>query len=332
MSQQLNVTLEDVARHARVSLATASRVLNGSTRVVREDLRERVLAAASELRYTPNAQAQALARATTSTVGLITHDIGDPYFSAMARGVLHAATEHGLLVMIASTYRDPAREVAYVAALRAQRARAILLAGSAFDDPDYAAALDREVQSFLASGGRVACVTDHGIEVDTVVPANREGAAALARALLEAGHRRFAVLTGPPRLVAVRDRFAGFGEALREAGVALEPDQVVEGEFTRDGGHAAATELMRRGVRATAVFALNDVMAMGALAALREAGVDVPGELSLVGFDDIPVVQDLTPPLTTLRLPLEEKTGPSARAVKSTSRSLRMVPPQHVLD
>lgn len=306
MAETTHITLEDVARSAHVSLATASRVLNGSTRVVREDLRKRVLAAARELGYVPNAQAQALARATTTTVGLITHDVGDPYFSTMARGVLRVATEQGLLVMIASTYRDPARELAYISALRAQRARAILLAGSGFEDPGYARALSAELHSYLRTGGRVACVTPHGVDTDTVMLPNREGAAALARTLLELGHRRFAVLTGPARLTTVRHRLEGFQHALADAGVPLPPDHIIESDFTRDGGYAAATELLRRGLNPTAVFAVTDVMAMGALTALREAGVDVPGDLSLVGFDDIPGVQDLACPLTTYRLPLEE--------------------------
>jgi LacI family transcriptional regulator len=306
MSEHANVTLERVAQHARVSLATASRVLNGSTRVVRDDLRERVLASAAELGYVPNANAQALARATTSTVGLVTHDIGDPYFSAIARGVVRVATEHDLLVMIVSTDRDPEREVAYVSTLRAQRTRAIVLSGSGFEDPGYVRALDSELRPYLSAGGRVACVTRHGVAVDTVVPHNREGAAELARMLLELGHRRFAVLAGPRRLTTARDRFEGFRDALLEAGVELRPDQVVHGEFNREAGHAAALELARSGPWATAVFAVNDVMAVGALAALREAGVDVPGAVSLVGFDDIPMVRELACPLTTFWLPVEE--------------------------
>jgi len=306
LSEHANVTLERVAQHARVSLATASRVLNGSTRVVREDLRERVLAAAAELGYVPNANAQALARATTSTVGLVTHDIGDPYFSAIARGVVRVATEHDLLVMIVSTDRDPAREVAYVSTLRAQQTRAIVLAGSGFEDPAYVRALDSELRPYLSTGGRVACVTQHGVAVDTVVPHNRQGGAELARMLLGLGHRRFAVLAGPPYLTTARDRCAGFRDALLEAGVELPPEQIVHGSFTRDAGNAAVLELVRGGLWATAVFAVNDVMAVGALAGLREAGVDVPGAVSLVGFDDIPMVRELACPLTTFWLPVEE--------------------------
>ncbi|MEU5682974.1 LacI family DNA-binding transcriptional regulator [Streptomyces venezuelae] len=302
----LHVTLESVARTAGVSLATASRALNGTARV-RDDLRSRVLAAAARLGYIPNAHAQALASSSNNTVGVICHDVGDPYFAAIASGVMAAAAERGLLVMLASTFREAGREIAYVSMLRAQRARAVLLIGSGFQDPSWERELAAELTPYVRSGGRVAVVSRHrSLRVDTVLPENREGAAALARALLGLGHRDFAVLTGPERLTTVADRLAGFRAALAEAGVALPRDRVVEGTFTRDGGYAAAAELLRRGRPPTCVFAVTDVMAVGALAALRERGVRVPDDVSLAGFDDIPLVRELTPPLTTVALPLPE--------------------------
>lgn len=299
-------TLDDVAQRAGVSLATASRVLNASGgRAVGERLRARVLAATEELGYIPNAHAQALAGAATSIVGVITHDISDAYFSAIARGAMRVASEHGLLVMLASTFRDPQREIAYVSALRAQRARAILLLGSGFEDRAYARTMNAEIRPYRKVGGRVAVVSHHDLPVDAVVPDNRGGAVAVARALLDLGHRDLAVVRGPSRLTTVAHRLEGFREALAAAGLCLDDDQVVDGDFTRDGGYQATAELLGRGLRASAIFCLNDVMAVGALAALRDRGVEVPGEVSLAGFDDIPVVRDLTPSLTTVRLPLE---------------------------
>ncbi|WP_158888419.1 LacI family DNA-binding transcriptional regulator [Amycolatopsis anabasis] len=300
-----HVTLEDVARAARVSLATASRVLNGTTNV-RSDLRERVLSAAADLAYTPNAHAQALAGASHRTVGVICHDVSDPYFAAIARGVMRVAGDSGLLVMLASTFRDPRKEIAYVSMLRAQRASAILLIGSGFEDRDWERAMAAELEPYRRGGGQVAVVSRHrSLKVDTVQPENRKGAAALAEALLGLGHRKFAVLAGPRTLTTVVDRLGGFREALAEAGVELAETEIVEAPFTRDGGYAAMSELLARGLTATCVFAVADVMAIGALTALREAGVSVPGDVSLAGFDDIPVVRDLTPALTTVALPLE---------------------------
>lgn len=306
MDTRPHVTLEDVARAAEVSLATASRALNGTTRV-RSDLRERVLAAAEKLAYTPNAHAQALAGATHHTVGVICHDVSDPYFAAISRGIMRVAADNGMLVILASTFRDPQKEIAYVSMLRAQRASAILLIGSGFEDRAWERALAAELDPYRRGGGQVAVVSRHrSLRVDSVQPENRDGAAKLAQALLDMGHRRFAVLTGQRTLTTVVDRLAGFRSALAEAGVELAEDHIVEGAFTRDGGHAAMSELLRRGLDATCVFAVTDVMAIGALSALREAGLSVPDDVSLAGFDDIPVVRDLTPPLTTVALPLEE--------------------------
>ncbi|WP_119287731.1 LacI family DNA-binding transcriptional regulator [Streptomyces sp. YIM 130001] len=298
------VTLDAVARTAGVSPATASRALNGTTRV-REDLRTRVLAAADELGYIPNAHAQALASSSNNTVGVICHDVSDPYFAAISSGVMRAAAEHELLVMLASTFREPDREIAYVSMLRAQRARAILLIASGIEDRAWERSLDTELAAYQNGGGRVAVVSRHrSLRVDTVLPENRAGATALARALLGLGHREFAILTGPARLTTVSDRLAGFRDGLAEAGVRLPRERVITGAFTRDGGHDAAVELLRRGDRPSCVFAVTDVMAVGALAAFREHGLRVPEDISLAGFDDIPLVRELTPPLTTVALPL----------------------------
>jgi LacI family transcriptional regulator len=305
MQARTHVTLQEVARAADVSLATASRALNGMR--VTPHLRERVLLAAEQLAYTPNAHARALAGAGHRTVGVICHDVSDPYFAAVAGGVMRIAGDNDLLVMLASTFRDPEREVAYVSMLRAERARAILLIGSGFEDPHWERALEAELKPYLDGGGRVAVVSRHrSLRVDSVLPENRAGAAAMARALLDMGHRRFAVLTGPPALTTVADRLGGFRDELRKAGVPLAAADIVEGPFTRDGGYGAMTELLTRGFQGTCVFAVTDVMAIGACAAVRDHGLSVPDDVSVAGFDDIPIVRDLTPPLTTVALPLQQ--------------------------
>jgi LacI family transcriptional regulator len=319
-------TLDAVARAAGVSLATASRVLNGGNRVVKAEYRDKVLAAAERLQYMPNAHAQALARSTSSTVGVILHDVADPYFSVIAAGVMRAAHTHDLLVMMASTFRDPDRELAYVASLHAQRARAILLIGSGFDDPDYLRRMSAQLAAYRAAGGRVACISNHStLPADVVVPENRQGGEDLAQALLDLGHRRFAVITGPDRLITVADRFAGVRAALDRAGVRLPDADVADGGFTRDGGYAAMSELLDAGTRATAVCVLSDVMAIGALSACRDHGLSVPDDLSLAGFDDIPIVRDLQPPLTSVHLPLDELGARALELALSEPRARRRI-------
>ncbi|SNS17106.1 transcriptional regulator, LacI family [Streptosporangium subroseum] len=291
-------TLEDVARHAGVSLATASRVLNGSTRQVGASLRAKVELAAAQLGYRTNVAAQTLAKGASNVIGLVVHDLTDPYFAALADGAMRVAESQALMVMVGTTHRDAEREIAFVSTLNAQRVCAVLLAGSRIADPHVTRRLREELDRYRDTGGRVACVGQDLLGVNTVVPSNHEGAAALARALAELGHRRFAVLAGPPGLITARDRVAGFAGALDALG--LPAPQVVHGSFDRDGGYTAASQVSG----ATCVFAVNDVMAVGALAAFRDRGIRVPDDVSVAGFDDIVTLRDLVPALSTVRLPL----------------------------
>ncbi|SEL80979.1 LacI family transcriptional regulator [Streptacidiphilus jiangxiensis] len=300
--------MQQVAHHAGVSLATASRVLHGSgSRTVGEELRRRVEAAAQELRYVSNAPAQALARATSSVVGLIVHDVADPYFGAIAAGAMRAAREQRLMVMIAATFREPGLELEYLRGLRAQRARAVILAGSGTADAAATAELAEEIAGFEADGGRVVCIGERGPDLDTVAMANRAGGGLAVRGLWELGHRRIGVVSGPSELLTVRHRLDGARRALRALGAPLPLRAVVEGDFTRAGGRAAAVRLMTEQPDLGALLVLNDVMAAGALAGLRDdLGLAVPTRVSVVGFDDVPFAADLSPALSTVRLPLEQ--------------------------
>ncbi|MPY81513.1 MAG: substrate-binding domain-containing protein, partial [Actinophytocola sp.] len=149
-------------------------------------------------------------------------------------------------------------------------------------------------------------VSQRGLPAHTLKPQNRGGARALARSLVGLGHRRFAVLAGPTELFTAKERLAGFREGLRAEGVDLDRNAVLRGPFTRDGGHAVAADLAAHGRGPTCVFAVNDVMAVGAMTAFREAGLDVPRDISVAGFDDVVGARDTWPPLTTVRLPLQD--------------------------
>jgi LacI family transcriptional regulator len=299
-------TLAEVAKTAGVSLATASRVLSGSGYRVRVELRQRVLAAARSLNYVPNAHAQALVRARTHVVGVVTHDVSDPYFAEIVRGAQRVATAAGCLTIICNTYRDPDREVEYVRLLHAQRVEAIILAGSGRDDRRYGQKMSAAVEAYLATGGRLVVISRHHLPGDAVLPDNFGGARALAHHLADLGHRRLAVISGPPQLTTTRDRLEGFRQGLRERGLDLPSEAVLPGDFSRNSGEAAGEELLRRALPVTAVFALNDQMAVGALSAFRRAGLRVPQDVSLAGFDDMAIARDVTPTLTTVRVPMEE--------------------------
>ena len=310
MHQVRRVTLQDVADQAGVSLTTASRVVNEGARRVGPGLAQRVNQAVAELGYTANLQARAVATGQSTMIGVVVHDIADPYFSSIAAGLIEAAEARQLLVCMSSTAATEVAEREYVALMRAQRARAVILIGSRTDDTAAREALRAEIAAFTGSGGRAVAVGQDLLGVDTVLPENAAGAEALARAMVAVGHRRFAVLAGPRGLLTARDRLDGFRAGLAAWNVPLEAAQVVYGPFTRDGGYEAMSAVLAAAGPGQAalpdcVFAVTDVMAMGALARLRAGGLAVPADIALAGFDDIGTLRDVYPPLTTVRLPLK---------------------------
>jgi LacI family transcriptional regulator, galactose operon repressor len=329
------VTLQDVADRAGVSLTTASRVVNDGSRKVGKALADRVHKAVAELGYTANLQARAVATGQSTMIGVALRDISDPYFSSIAAGLIEVANGEvvgggRLLVCMSSTAADEEAEREYVALMRAQRARAVVLVGSRSDNTAAREALRAELHAFTRSGGRAACIGQDLLGVDTVLPENRAGAEALARALAALGHRRFAVLAGPRSLLTGQDRTSGFRDGLNAWSVKLDPARVVHGDLSRDGGYAAMSEILAAGEPLPdCVFAVSDIMAVGALARLRAAGIDVPGDIALAGFDDISTLRDVYPPLTTVRLPLKRLGEIAARLVLSDDdapRRPRVVP------
>ena len=308
------VTLDDVAREAGVSLATASRALNGSTRKVADSYRARVEAAATRLGYTANLSAQATARGTSAIIALLVADIADPYFGQIASGVARGADEAGLVVTVAITERDPEREVRLVRALRGQRPRGLILAASR-SSSELSRELGAEIDMLAAAGGRVVALGGAGGGlggaggglggVRSVTVDNRGGAQALGAALTDRGYRRALVLAAAEGTVTSDDRVGGFVAGFTEGGGA-EP-AVLRGTFTRESGYELMTRALADGVESgTVVFGISDVVAIGALAALREAGREVGADIALAGFDDIPTGRDVTPALTTVRIPLDE--------------------------
>ncbi|MBX7444435.1 MULTISPECIES: LacI family DNA-binding transcriptional regulator [unclassified Arthrobacter] len=315
-------TLTEVARLAGVSPATASRVLNGSARKPGPDIAERVRQAAESLGYVPNAQAQGLAKSSSGLIGLIVHDIADPYFSAIARGVQEAAREQRKMVLLATTGGGPAEEKEAVAAFAARRADSIVIAGSRSrrpGDTEGNAELAAELDRYCRNGGRVA-VVGHPVVGATApegyhvvqVP-NQELAGQLATELAKDWDGKFVIIGGPEGLFTSDDRIRGFQEGLERAG--RQPAEVLRNSFNRTGGFEAGLQLAAR-IKAEqseggehtklCIFAVNDVMAIGAAAALRAEGLRIPRDAAIAGFDDIETLRDFRPALSTVRLPLEE--------------------------
>ncbi|HVW18194.1 MAG TPA: LacI family DNA-binding transcriptional regulator [Solirubrobacteraceae bacterium] len=296
-------TLEAVGRAAGVSRATVSRVVNGSPKVSPE-AREAVQRAIAELGYTPNRAARSLVTRRTDTIALLLSEpearvFADPFFAAMMRGItaVTAEVDVNVVLLVAQDEAEHERARRY---LRRDHVDGVVLMSLHGDDP-LPTLLEEAgvptVQVGRPMGDADVCYVDAD---------NRGGARTAVEHLLGGGRRRIATIAGPASMCAGIDRLAGYGDALRAAGLALEPALVEHGDFDEDSGHAAMRRLLEREPGIDGVFAASDLMAVGALRAIRESGREVPSDVAVVGFDNSPVARHALPPLTTIRQPLDE--------------------------
>ncbi|MEO5625317.1 MAG: LacI family DNA-binding transcriptional regulator [Dokdonella sp.] len=293
----LGVTVKDVAKAAGVSVASVSRALNGHKNMA-EDTRARILGVAAGMRYMPNDAARSLITRRTHTIGTILPDLHGEFFSELIRGIDLAARARGLHLLVSSSHGD-ADEAA--AALRSMQGRVdgLLIMSPHADAGLLHANLPDSLPAVLmnASGGQSRYPT---LSID-----NHGGALAMTRHLIACGHRRIAFIAGPAGNLDGDERLRGYHAGLAEAGLTHEA-MVFAGEFTEESGHAAGHELIRRTPRPDAVFAANDMMAIGCLFALRERNLVIPTDIAIAGFDDIPIARYVTPPLTTVRVRIAE--------------------------
>jgi len=298
-------SLRHVAELAGVSVATASRVMSGSSHPVSESTRKRVLSAADRLSFEPNRLARALVTARSQTVGVIVHDISDPYFGEIVKGLEDGIHADDYRLFIASSDRDPEKELNYVRAFHAHQVDAIVFAASSLTDPEYGETLIGLTNRFRSRGGVIVTLSDHLLEGSRVLFDNRSAVIELVGYLAERGHRRIGYIGGPATLEVSRVRLDGFTAAVAELGIDSGPEFVAEGGFTMTGGSAAVEQLLHR-VDVTAVLAASDLMAIGAMRHLLASGLDVPGDISVAGIDDIPIAEYGPVPLTTMRVPTYE--------------------------
>lgn len=298
-------SLRDVANAAGISLSTASRVLSGSSHPVSPATRARVLAAAETLGFEPNRVARALATARSQTIGVMVHDISDPFYGEVVRGLEDAAEEKGYALFVASADRDPARELALIKAFIAHRVDALVLVASGLSDPGHATAINATLAGFEGRGGVVVALSDHTYPAPRVWFDHRETTRELVEYLIGLGHRSIGYLAGPPELVVSRTRQQGYEDALSGNGIDLSQDLVESGWFSLEGGVRAAQAIFDRG-RPTALVAANDLMAIGAMRAVLDMGMRIPDDVSVAGVDDIEFAAYASVPLTTVRMPLTE--------------------------
>lgn len=287
------VTIKDVARVAQVSVATVSRALNGHTNVV-ADVRNRVHTVARDLRYIPNAAARSLSSRRTHTLGMVLPDLYGEFFSELVRGVDQAARVHGLHLLVSSYHGHPEEQGA---ALRTMRGRVDgLLVMSPYVCTPAGLADDLAALPVVLINTQDVADGIGGIRVD-----NYAGAMAMVEHLVDAGHRRIAFIAGPADNFDAHERLRGYRDALaRRLGGAEE--WILPGDFDEASGHRAGQQLLAQATRPDAVFAANDMMALGCLFAFAQGGVVVPDEIALAGFDDIPLARYVHPGLSTMRV------------------------------
>lgn len=293
----MSYTMKDLAKLAGVSVNTVSRALNGK-KEISEETRNRIKQLAKELNYTPNSIAASLASKKTKLIGVITPDINDPFHALQMRGIENTAREHGYFVIFVNTDENPQTELQAVNTFRSIRVAGIIL-NSVFPGLQHIEGLINQNTPLVLLNRRVA-----EIDTDYVINDNFLGASLATQHLIELKHTRIAVIMGPSRITSVRDRFAGFAKAMDEAGIAIDPELVVYSEsLNPEAGETMTERLLGVRPRPTAILAYCDTLAIGAYVAVIKKGLSVPGDVSIVGYDDIKYASYFEVPLTTVAQP-----------------------------
>lgn len=320
--------MHQIAATAGVSIGTVSNVINGSPSV-REKLRHRVLAAIRSLGYQPNQLSRGLRLNRTNIIAMIVPDITNPFFPLVVRGAEDIAYENSYRLILCNTDNDPQKETSYLNDLRSFLPAGLLIipaVGSTISSSD--------------SGPPMVCLDrlPAGWKGDSVVVANHSGAYEATKHIIRMGHRQIAMISGPFHLTNARERLEGFRSALRESRISIAPEYVQQGGFDRAGGYTTAIRLLRLLPRPTAIFVANDLMALGALAALREFKLSCPDDVSIVSFDGLDITEFSDPALTVVYQPgyhlgqaaarlllkrINGGTGPARKVVLATELKTR---------
>jgi len=291
------VTRDDVARKAGVSSATVSYVVNNGPRPVSASTRKKVLQAIRDLRYKPNAVARHLRLQRTPTLGLIIPDTFNPYFAEVARGIEAAAFENGFIVVLCHSHYELEKETRYIDVLTAERAAGVIWIPATEDNSPATRVLENQLPLVILD--RTIGIRD----VLSVVADNFRGGYLATSHLIGLGHRRIGFINRPVALEHSNDRLRGFKAALCDAGLNADDSLIISGGYRFDDGQLAAKRLLTLPERPTAIFAYNDLMAIGAYRAARELNLRIPQDVSVVGFDDIPGAEFTFPPLTSVCQP-----------------------------
>jgi LacI family transcriptional regulator len=300
-------TVTDVARLAGVSVSTVSRILNGSARVA-PDKRESVEAAIKKLQFRPNLSARSLRSGTTHTIGILTQDLESPYFTGGTKGIEQGLEGSGFAPLVVPGHWNRQEEFDRARLLMARKVDAMIILGGTLEDAQVVEMAQR--QPIAITGRQLKAPNVFCFHVDQIA-----GAQMATRHLIELGHRRIAHIAGPADRLDANERKEGFFRAHRDAHLSVDPRLLVDGNYIEEGGLLAVRRLLETKVRFTAIFCANDQTLWGARLALHQHGLEVPRDVSLVGFDDMPQCMYMTPPVTTVRQPIYDMGRAAARAV-----------------
>ncbi len=291
--------IKDVAKRANVSITTVSHIIN-QTRYVSDELTDRVKKAMEELDYHPNSLARGLRSGKTKTIGLVIPDISNQFFAEISRKIEDNGFEYGYSVILCNTDDDSQKEKSYIDVLLAKKVEGIIFISSGAESNNLEKTMDFSIP---------IVVVDRDIKennYDVVLVDNSIGGFEATRYLIELGHRRIGCIGGPSPITPSAQRVAGYKRALQEAGIPVDTDLIIFGDFRYESGNKAMCALLSLPQPPTAVFASNDMMALGAIQAVNDKGMKIPDDISVIGFDNIPFSQTISPTLTTMAQPIHE--------------------------
>jgi LacI family transcriptional regulator len=298
------ISIRDVARLAGVSPTTVSRVINDSEHPVNIKTKNAVEDAVKELNFQPNRLAQGLIKNKSNIIGVIVHDISDEYFAEMVKGIESIIFNHDYIVNIYNTNRDIHKELKAINMLKANRAEAIVLTGGYLLDDYYMQEMKQYIEQLKKQGCYIISVTSHPFDIKNIEIGNKLAARTITEYLLNKGHRDIAYVNGPEILNTTKDRFSGYKQALRDRNINLKEQLIIPGDFSFEGGRRAVLQLFKYIEDITAIVAANDETALGLMWQLKQKGIKIPEDISIVGIGNIPAARYSYPPLTTISLPL----------------------------
>ena len=306
-------TIYDIARKVGVSTATVSRALS-NTGSVNRALKNEILQVARDMNYRPNSFARGLVTKESHIIGLIMPDISNPFFPAVARGVEDVANESGYNVLLCNTDGSANKETDYVNILRSRQVDGVIFTTSQVNSKNARALVEAGVPVVLADRRtNMAC--------DSVVADNVGGAYKAVRHLTGLGHTRIGIITGPSGMATSEERIDGYRRALLESDIAVTHELICEGDYRQHSGYECVCRLLKSPKPPTAVFACNDLMAVGAMLALEDHGLEVPKDVAVVGYDDIVIASVTRPRLTTVAQPKYEMGAVACRLLIERFRS-----------